>query len=124
MTKEAYEKTDAECALKEALNRVEELENGIRHLKTEFFRGDSKCWLDIEELCKLLPEGYAPPERDTFCELENCKKYIASCHDPRVKYTSPQKRIEELEAELKLLKLTNNQLERRIYEAWRSREED
>lgn len=49
----------------------------------------------------LLPEGYVPPERDESVELELCKQYIKSCHNPSVKYTSPQRRIEELETQLK-----------------------
>ena len=49
--------------------------------------------------------------------LENCKRYIASCHDPRVQYTSPQRRIEELEAEVEQLRgmayLPQNEVKRR-----------
>lgn len=72
----------------------------IRAHRDSYLSGDNKCWKDNEELYKLLPEGYEPPKRDTLCELENCKKYIESCHDPRVEYISPQLRIEALEKEL------------------------
>jgi hypothetical protein len=73
------------------------LQNKIRWHQNQWLSGDNKCWKDNEELYKLLPEGYTPPQRDTLCELENCKRYIESCHDPKVKYVSPQVRIQELE---------------------------
>lgn len=76
---------------------VAKLWAGIRHLRDEWLRGDNKCWKDIEELAKLLPEGFTPPARDTFCELENCKRYIESCHHPDVEYVSPQVEIERLQ---------------------------
>lgn len=80
--------------LKEKIHLYEE---SIRKHRDEYLSGDNKCWKDNEELYKLLPEGYTPPSRDTSVELENCKKYIASCHDPRIQYKNPQDRIEELE---------------------------
>lgn len=64
------------------------------------YRGDDRCYLDDEELYKILPEGYTPPARDSCVELERCKAYIASRHNPNIEYISPQKRIEELEASL------------------------
>jgi hypothetical protein len=73
--------------------RINTLENGIRKLRDD--------WVP---LFKLLPEGFELPEQDTCVELENCRKYINSCHHPGVTYTSPQRRIEELEAENKELK--------------------
>lgn len=83
--------------------RVERLEAGIRKLRDDWLNGDDKCWKDLEELFKLLPEGFTPPARDESVELENCKKYIASCHHPEVKYVSPQVRIAELEEALRPL---------------------
>jgi hypothetical protein len=84
--------------------RINTLENGIRKLRDDWVRGDDKCWKDLVALFKLLPEGFELPEQDTCVELENCRKYINSCHHPGVTYTSPQRRIEELEAENKELK--------------------
>jgi hypothetical protein len=62
-------------------------------------RGDDRCWRDDRELYAVLPEGYAPPPHDSAVELELCRRYIASRHDPATEYVSPQRRIEELEAE-------------------------
>lgn len=67
-------------------------------------RGDDRCFLDDEELYKVLPEGYTSPERDTTVELELCKKFINSRRNPKTEYISPQRRIEELEAEVERLK--------------------
>lgn len=64
-------------------------------------QGDDKCWKDYESLFSSLPEGYTPPERDETVELELCKHFIRSCHDPNVRYVSPQRRIEELESRIK-----------------------
>jgi hypothetical protein len=86
------------CAYTAGLKaELEQLQAKIRWHRDQWLSGDNKCWKDNEELYKLLPEGYTPPQRDTLCELENCKRYIESCHDPRVKYASPQVRIQELE---------------------------
>lgn len=84
-------------------NRIKELEQAIRNHKDSWLKGDDKCWKDNEQLYRVLPEGYTPPQRDTLVEIENCKKYIESCHAPHVTYTSPQKRIEELELVVKRL---------------------
>ncbi len=79
-----------------------ELCDAIRHVRDQ--RGDYRCWKDWEAVYDLLPEGYTPPQRDTTVELENCVQYIKSCNDPNVEYVSPQRRIEELEAEVAQLK--------------------
>lgn len=79
------------------LGRIDELEEAIRKHRDQ--RGDSRCWLDDEELYKILPEGYTPPERDSSVELELCKKFIECRHNPGTEYVSPQRRIEELEEE-------------------------
>jgi hypothetical protein len=63
-------------------------------------RGDDRCWLDDEVLYAALPEGYTPPARDTAVELARCEQYIRNRHRLDVTYVSPQRRIEELEAEL------------------------
>jgi hypothetical protein len=65
-------------------------------------RGDDRCWRDDRKLYAALPEGYTPPAADTGVELDNCRRYIASRQDPA--YVSPQRRIEELEAEVVALK--------------------
>lgn len=75
-----------------------ELEAAIRSHRDQ--HGDDRCWKDHETLYAVLPEGYIPPVRDSTIELENCKRYIASCYDPRTEYVSPQRRIEELEAQV------------------------
>ena len=107
----------ARADLPRLLDEVERLRAGIRRLRDEWLRGDDKCWKDLETCFALLPEGYTPPARDTCVELENCKRYIASCHDPRVQYTSPQRRIEELESEVEQLRgtayLPQNEVKRR-----------
>lgn len=61
-------------------------------------RGDDRCWMDDEELYKALPEGYAPPARDTAVELENCKRFIACRQNPATEYVSPEKEISGLKA--------------------------
>jgi hypothetical protein len=68
------------------------------------YRGDDKCYMDDRELYSILPEGYTPPPFDAAVELENCKKYIACRQDPSTTYVSPQRRIEELEAEVEKLR--------------------
>lgn len=87
----------------EAEQLVAKYEAAIRDVRDQ--RGDDRCWKDLEKLYSLLPEGYVPPARDESVEIENCIRYIRSCHDPRTTYVSPQRRIEELEAELKQLRL-------------------
>ena len=61
-------------------------------------RGDDRCWQDDHEMYAVLPEGFTPPATDTAVELENCKRYI-ECRHGGTEYVSPQRRIEELEAE-------------------------
>ena len=63
-------------------------------------RGDDRCWMDDEQLYEALPEGYTPPARDSAVELERCRQFIASRWHPATAYVSPQRRIEELEAEV------------------------
>lgn len=65
--------------------------------------GDDRCWLDDEALYSKLPEGYTPPKRDSKVELANCEKFIACRHSERTEYVSPQRRIEELEEQVKEL---------------------
>jgi len=79
-----------------------ELREAIRTHRDE--RGDDRCWEDDERLYKALPEGYAPPERDTSVELENCKRYISCRRNPNTEYISPQREIEKLQEEIKYLK--------------------
>lgn len=83
-----------------AEERIAYYENAIRKHRDSWLAGDDKCWKDNEELYKILPEGYSPPIRDTTVELNLCEKYIKSCHAPHITYISPQRRIEELEAEV------------------------
>lgn len=78
-----------------------DLQAAVRKHRDSYLSGDDKCWQDNETLYKALPEGYTPPARDTTVEIENCRRYLASCHDPRVEYVSPQRRIEELEQALR-----------------------
>jgi uncharacterized coiled-coil protein SlyX len=83
---------------------LERLRAKVRWVRDQWQAGDDKCWKDLEELFKLLPEGYEIPKRDSRVELKLCEQYIASCHHPGVEYVSPQRRIEELEAEVVRLK--------------------
>lgn len=70
------------------------LQTAIR--KHRDFRGDSRCWMDDEELYAVLPEGYTPPERDSAVELKNCERFIASRQNPKTEYVSPEREIERL----------------------------
>lgn len=67
-------------------------------------RGDDRCWLDDEQLYMLLPEGYLPPLREVAVELANCERYLRLRRNPKTEYVSPQRRIEELEAEASSLR--------------------
>lgn len=60
--------------------------------------GDDRCYQDDAALYAVLPEGDTRPERETAVTIENCARYIASRQEGR-EYVSPQRRIEELEAE-------------------------
>jgi len=62
-------------------------------------RGDDRCWMDDEDLYRLLPEGYTPPTRDAAVELDACKRFIACRHNPATHYHSPQREIERLTGE-------------------------
>lgn len=93
---------------KRLIEMVLELRKAIRSHRDQ--RGDDRCWMDDEELYKVLPEGYTPPERDTTVELQLCEQYINCRRNPATKYISPQRRIEELERENKSLKQEINGL--------------
>jgi hypothetical protein len=89
-------------AWRAAVRRAAHLEGAVRRHRDQ--RGDDRCWMDDEELYRALPEGYTPPARDSAVELKLCEQYIACRHNPATQYVSPQRRIEELEAELARLK--------------------
>jgi predicted transport protein len=72
--------------------------NAIRMHRDQ--NGDDRCWEDDVTLYKKLPEGYKAPVEDTKVQLEMCQKYIACRHNPNTVYVSPQRRIEQLEAEV------------------------
>lgn len=93
----------AEERLRAALRRIEELEAAVRRHRDSWLSGDDRCWRDNEELYKVLPEGFTPLARDSLVELENCVRYTKSCHHPQTLYVSPQRRIDELEAEVSAL---------------------
>ena len=85
--------------------RLTSLQTAVRNHRDQ--RGDDRCWLDDLELYKHLPEGVASADlRQCSPEvmLENCKRFIASRHNPDLEYLSPQRQIENLEEELKKLK--------------------
>jgi hypothetical protein len=84
-------------ALEGSNKEIERLRAAIRKHRDQ--RGDDRCWMDDEELYKVLPEGYVPPERDTSVELEHCRRFIACRRNPATAYVSPERRIEELEEE-------------------------
>lgn len=84
--------------MKDLAEEVERLRSAIRRHRDQ--RGDDRCWLDDEELYKVLPEGYAPPQRGEAVELSLCQRFIETRHHHGTEYVSPQRRVEELEAEL------------------------
>lgn len=85
------------------LKRISELEAAIRTHRDE--RGDDRCWMDDATLYAVLPETVAPGELPPPEEmLENCKRFIALRYCQGEKYVSPQRRIEELEAEVARLR--------------------
>jgi hypothetical protein len=105
------------CALEMVVNqrdqisaRVKELEEAIRRHRDQ--RGDDRCWMDDEALYAALPEGYTPPPRDSAVELAMCEKFIACRHNPATEYVSPQRRIDELEAERDRLREALRQFKR------------
>ena len=84
------------------------LEQGVRTHRDQ--RGDDRCWMDDENLYKLLPEGYTAPKREVAVELELCKKYLQCRRNPATTYVSPQRRIEELSEKLyEIMKLANSE---------------
>lgn len=91
-----YQELQQKCIDQE--NYIQKLEAAIRKHRDE--RSDSRCWLDDEELYKVLPEGYEPPERDCSVELKYCEQYIKSRHNPKTIYVSPDVKIAELEQKL------------------------
>lgn len=78
------------------LLRVGALEAAIRQHRDE--RGDDRCHADDGRLYAVLPEGDTRPSHETAVTLENCARYI-ECRQAGREYVSPQRRIEELEAE-------------------------
>lgn len=79
-------------------DEIKSLRDAIRKHRDQ--RGDDRCWLDDQELYKVLPEGIG--DADTrLCTpdimLENCKRFIASRHNPAIPYISPQRQIDGLE---------------------------
>lgn len=79
----------------ESMNEVGRLQAAIR--KHRDYEGDDRCWMDDEELYKVLPEGYTPPIRSTAVEKHNCDRFIACRHNPGTEYVSPQREIERLQ---------------------------
>lgn len=82
----------------ELIRQVNTLEAAIR--KHRDFRGDNRCWIDDEELYKVLPEGYTPPDREVAVEFEFCQRFILCRRNPATEYISPQVEIERLGAEV------------------------
>lgn len=94
-------------ALASTAFELEKLRTAVRkHMHT---RGDDRCHLDDGELYAALPEGDTRPERETAVTIENCHRFI-DCRQRGREYVSPQRRIEELEAEVKRLKRENDLL--------------
>ena len=92
-----------------AADELARYQDVIRAVRDQW-HGDDRCWMDLEtRIFPLLPEGYTPPARDSSVELENCRLFIAAAHGGPTEYISPQKRIEELEAE-------SSKLEHRVKE--------
>ncbi len=87
----------------ELVAHVETLQAAIRKHRDQ--GGDDRCWEDDDSLYAVLPEPN--PRRVNDCSpermLENCKRYIASRHDPSTPYVSPQREIERLSDALALV---------------------
>ena len=81
--------------------RAAKYANAIR--KHRDYRGDDRCYLDDVELYETLPEGYTPPGQDTEIDLNECARFKECRKNPATKYISQQRRIEELEAENRIL---------------------
>ncbi len=90
---------------------IEKYQTAIRKHRDQ--KGDNRCWMDDEELYSVLPEGYIRPERDSCVELELCKKFIATRHNPNISYVSPEIEIEKLKSDLE--KMTNYNF---LYSGW------
>lgn len=92
-----------------ASERVLQLETAIRNHRDQ--RGDDRCWIDDVELYALLPEGKGNSDL-SLCHpdemIENCKRYISARQDPSLVYISSQRKIEELEQQIKSLKDSAN----------------
>ncbi len=86
----------------------ERLSAAIR--KHRDYRGDDRCFQDDAELYSVLPEGDTRPARETAVTLENCKAYI-ECRQTGREYVSPQRKIEEQDAELATLRLAMKAVE-------------
>lgn len=78
---------------------IEKLQTAIR--KHRDMLGDDRCHIDDAELYAALPEGDTRPARETAVTIENCQRYI-ECRQQGREYVSPQRRIEELEAAIRL----------------------
>ncbi len=93
----------------ELKTRLRELRAAVRLHRDQ--KGDDRCWMDDEILYHALPEGYTVPERDTTVELAHCERFIRCRMNPKTRYVSPQRRIEELEARVKELEHENDLLQ-------------
>ena len=80
---------------------LEELAAAIRKHRDE--RGDDRCHADDAALYAVLPEGDTRPALETAVTIENCQRFIECLQQGR-EYISPQRRIEELEAEVASLR--------------------
>jgi hypothetical protein len=85
-----------------AINEIIRLREAIRNHRDQV--GDDRCYRDDYDLYQVLGEPIPehacqqdPPE----VMLENCKRYVASRHDPSKPYLSI---IEELSKDNKILK--------------------
>jgi hypothetical protein len=93
--------SEAATSIHKVLELCRTYESAIRAHRDE--RGDDRCWRDDEKLYSVLPEGYTPPVRDCSVELDNCRRYINSRHNPKTEYISPQLEIGRLRRIIKLL---------------------
>ena len=83
------------------IDEIRALQSAIRKHRDQ--RGDDRCWMDDEELYRVLPEGYVAPVRDTAVELDKCEQFIRCRHNPGTVYVSPEREIEELRSEIRRL---------------------
>lgn len=100
-----FDEIDVGEAFLEQCKRIEELENAIRNHRDQ--KADDRCWLDDQELYKVLNDGYLGDNTvgDKKAMLKNCERYLEN----RCSYGN-WRTYAELEAENNRLREENERL--------------